>query len=67
MSQSKYHTRQNYETLYKRLYKEGNIYYAIPPPVGNLSDYQLLQKINSELKRLSCIPFTMEELEMELH
>lgn len=64
---NKYHTREGYEALYKRLYKEERSKHALPLSVERLSDYQLLQKINCELGRLNCIELTFEEMEKELH
>lgn len=62
METSKYHTRKGYEKLLERLLKEGNRVTNI----NHLSDYHLLFAINRELMRFDLIPFTAEELEMEL-
>lgn len=61
---SKYHTRQGYERELKRLYKISG---HIIPNMEHWSDYKLLWSYSMELVRQDCMPFTPEELEMELH
>lgn len=63
METSKYHTRKGYEDLYERLLNERKM---ATLNINNLSDYHLLCAINIELIRFNLIPFTEDELEMEL-
>jgi len=58
-----YHLRSNYESQVVKLSMIAN------EKVRNLkylSDYQLLSKFNELLIKLNLIPFTEEELEMDL-
>jgi hypothetical protein len=61
---SKYLTRKGYEQLLQRLLIEQGGYCCKP---HSWSDYRLLCEINDQLLKLNCVPFTSEELEMELH
>ena len=59
MRQSKYHTRHNYETLYKRLMGEAG------KDAGDASDLpfrELIASINVALKLYNCEPFTFVEM-----
>lgn len=58
---SKYHTRYEYERLLQRLGFVNSV------RIKDLSGFALLVHINQRLIESNCIPFTLEELEMELH
>ena len=63
MDSNKYHLRSNYESQVVKLSLISN------EKVKNLkylSDYQLLCRLNELLVILNLIPFTEEELEMDL-
>jgi hypothetical protein len=63
MDSNKYHLRLNYENQVIKLSLIAN------EKVKNLkylSDYQLLCRLNELLIKLNLIPFTIEELEMDL-
>jgi hypothetical protein len=63
MDSNKYHLRLNYESQVVKLSLIAN------EKVKNLkylSDYQLLCRLNELLVSLNLIPFTEEELEMDL-
>lgn len=57
------HKRNNYEIVYNHLLKEAKIKDS---DINSLSDFQLLSKINRILILMDCIPFTIDELEIEL-
>lgn len=63
-----YHKRKDYEAQYIRLYKEvhGNDGQDISATVSRLSNFSLLNYMNVLLVKKDCIPFTNEELEIEL-
>lgn len=63
----KYHTREGYEALYKRLSRESNGFGYDTYVLRKLTDFQLLFHIDKELQRLGLIRMTPDELEMELH
>lgn len=58
-----YHYRNLYEWQYNCLCVENKVE---PEDVSELTDFQLLLLINTQLKKLGCIPFTRHELFMEL-
>ena len=58
-----HYTRLGQEKLFDSLRKECN---DLKSP-KNLSDYQLMSKINQYLIKLNLVPYTEEELEMELN
>lgn len=58
-----YHYRNLYEWQYECLCIENGIE---PEDVVELTDFQLLLHINTQLKKLGCIPFTRSEMFMEL-
>ena len=63
MDSNKYHLRLNYENQVVKLSLIAN------EKVKNLkylSDYQLLCRLNELLIKLNLIPFTIEELEIDL-
>lgn len=66
---AQYPTRRDYEALLKRLVKEtnGDKGSFLGHNLHYISDYNLLLRINLELRRLGAQEFTAEELEMELH
>lgn len=57
-------TRLQYEKLLTRISKETGILFS--KDINSLSDYQLMTEINRRLIKSDCIPFSQEELEMEL-
>jgi len=59
MTTSRYHTREGYESFYWRL-QGGH------PSRLSWTDFQLLSEINKLLIKNDCVPFDIEELEMEL-
>lgn len=59
-----YHFRKEYENQYIRLCEEVNN--SKPSNLKALSDFQLLNNMNILLIKKDCIPFTNEELEMDL-
>ena len=61
-----HYTRQGQERLLVDLMVTANsdIYYS---KINNLSDYQLMLKINEYLAKLDLVTYTEEELEMELN
>lgn len=61
---SKHHTRKGYEQLLIRLFKEEG---RRSIDVSRFSDYHVLSLINSKLIHFGLVPFTEDELEMELH
>jgi membrane-anchored protein YejM (alkaline phosphatase superfamily) len=65
MSKTNHHKRADYEKQYIRLHQE--VHQSIPSNLKALSDYQLLNNMNVLLIKKDCIPFTNEELEMELN
>lgn len=58
-----YHLRSNYESQVVRLSLIANVRVI---NLKHLSDYQLLSKFNELLVKLNLIPFTEEELEIDL-
>lgn len=58
-----YHLRSNYESQVVRLSLIANVRVI---NLKYLSDYQLLSKFNELLVKLNLIPFTKEELEIDL-
>jgi len=64
MTKINHHKRAEYEAQYIRLHEEVN--QSKPSNLKALSDYQLLNNMNVLLIKKDCIPFTNEELEMEL-
>lgn len=64
MSKTNHHKREDYEAQYIRLHEE--VHQSKPFNLITLSDYQLLKNMNVLLIKKDCIPFTDEELEMEL-
>lgn len=64
MSKTNHHKRKDYEQQLIRLHEE--VYQDRPHCLISLSDYELLKNMNVLLIKKDCIPFTDEELEMEL-
>ena len=65
MSKTNHHKRKDYEEQYLRLYKEAfKVDYS--ERLNIIPDYRLLSLINGLLVHFKCVPFTTEELEMEL-
>lgn len=62
---NKYHKRSEYEKLLQRLSKEANM--PAPTNFKASSDYQLLYMINLRLIKLELMPYSYEEMELELH
>lgn len=62
---SKYHTRKGYEQMLLNILRERGS--SFKPNLRNISDYQLLVCINTELRKANCNEFEKEEFEMELH
>ncbi len=59
-------TREQYEWLLTKLCKELGEKPYYKSFMADMSDYALLNITNKQLIKLNCIPFTLDELEMEL-
>lgn len=58
-----HHKRKDYEDMLIRLSKQSGLE---QPVVDNLSDYDLLTRINVCLLKLNCLPMNEDELEVIL-
>lgn len=58
-----HHKRKDYEDMLVRLSKQSGLE---QPVVDNLSDYDLLSRINICLIKLNCLPMNEDELEVIL-